>query len=332
MSFTLLANAKQFVAGPSGEDDPDTLAKVVNAIRQEWYSWYERLPLFRFAEECFEIQTFAENCRETCPLTYRGFTMPNDYTTVEALWIDSRRIEFFNRWRQWQYGMTPPCQCGLQAVEVGRYSTERDLYVGQPSRITFSALDSRDKGKTIEIRGTLATGAPFHGRYTLDVTPQCTPDMLRAFSQVGGIAKDLTIGRVAIAEENGRLLSILNPRDTVPQFLRVKVTGLPDDATCLNVRAARRFSMLYDDGDVVETDNERAWAAMARAQRLDAKPVKNGDDVRSITADKGLAESLLRGDNSRDMGRSVQIDIRVPMPAIGRGIHGLWRNRRGYGR
>lgn len=327
-NFTTLGTVMQFVASPSGESEPDRLIAVVNAIRQEWFSWYEQLPLFRFAEECFQIQQFAEDCR-TCDRTYAGIAIPNDYAAVEALWLEERRIEFFDRWRQWQYGMTPRCECGLSAVEVGRYPTERDLMIGRPARISFTALDSRDKGKGIDIRGTTATGVPFHGHYTLDTMPQCTPEILCQLSRQGGLGKDLTVGRVAIAEEGGRLLTLLNPQDTIPQFRRMKITGLPNGCEAVNVRAARRYVPLYDTGDVVETDNERAWAAMARAQRLDAKAVKDGNDVRSIGVDKGLAATLLRGDNTREMGRSVQVDIRVPMPPIGRGGHGLHRNRRG---
>lgn len=328
MSFALLTTAKRYVSEGSGETDPDKLTEIVNKIRQEWYSWYERLPLFRFAEECFEVQCYPERCLTPgCTDFYYGFSLPNEYAAVEALWIDGQRVEFFDRWRQWQYGMSPPCDCGLSAVEVGRYATERDLSPGISSRIAFTALDSRDKGKVIEIRGVTNLGRPFREKYTLDTVPQCTPELLCGISAMGGIVKDLTYGRVVIAEEGGRVLAMLNPQDAMPQFRRMKISGLPNDCNNVNVRVARRYAPVFDDRDVVETDNQRAWSAMARAQRLEDKPTKTREDLQSIAVDKATAEAMLRGENVREVGRSVQVDIRVPAPKIGRGAHGLWRNR-----
>lgn len=310
MSFTLFMQARQFVARGAGECDKDALTRIVNAVRQEWYSWYAKLPLFRFVQECFEVQTFPVDCSR-CNETYLGITLPRDYDNVEALWFDGRRVEIFDRWRQWQYGMSQPCDCRLESFDMGEFATERDILLGCPKRIGFSALDSRDKGKRFAIQGLTEFGVPFKQDYHLTDVPQYTAPALKSLKQQGGIVKDLTVGRVVVSEEGGRVLSILAPDETIPTYRRIKITGLPDDCANVNVRAARRFTMLYDDFDVVETDNANAWEAMARAQRIEGKPQKDGADLQAIKADKALAMGLLSGDLSRKEGKSVRADLRV---------------------
>lgn len=316
MAFTFLANAKKMAAAGAGECSPELLAEVVNDIRQELYSWYEKLPLFRHAEECFQVQDFAVDCNR-CADTYRGITLPRDCAAVEAMWFDNRRVELFDRWRQWQYGMSSPCDCGLQSFDMGEYPTERDLTLGQPRRLTFYAMDTRDEGKRIEFRGRDVFNREFRQPYRLTGEPMETESEIVSLERVGGVTKDLTLGRVVVQESGGRVLSIYAPEETVPSYKRLKITGLPDSCQYVNIRAARLFARLFDDYDVVETDNSQVWAAMARAQRLASKAVKDGNEIRSIAADKLLAENLLRGDNTRQNGKHNRTEIRVPMPAFG---------------
>lgn len=316
MAFSLFLNAKRFIAGAAGECDDAALAEVVNGIRQEWYSWYEKLPLFRMAEECFQVQDFAVDCNR-CHETYRGVTLPRDYAAVEAMWYDSRPVQLFDRWRQWQYGMSSPCECGLNSYDMGEFPTERDLQPGQPRRLMFWALDSRDVGKRLDLRGQDVFNRPFHGSYKLESTPQLTEVALVTLERQGGVSKDPTAGRVFLADETGRVLSIYAPEETVPTYKRSKITGLPDSCQYVNIRAARLFQELFDDYDVVETDNSQAWQAMARAHRLQNMPTKGAAEIKSIGADKLLAENLLRGDDVRLKGKHTVAEIRTAMPLFG---------------
>lgn len=299
---------------------------VVNTIRQTLYSWYSEIAVAVDAEQCFEVQDFCLDCND-CNDSYRGVTLPRDFQTVEAMWYDSAPVELWGRWREWQQGMSNPKDCGLDSYVVGNtFPTERDILPNHPRSIIVSPLDAADVGKTILIRGTAIGGAPFEERLELCNMPVKTSQHLMSLNRPGGVVKDVTLGRVVIAEEGGRVLSIYGPDETVPAYTRIKITGLPDGCRHVNIRAARKYVELYEDSDVVESDNKLLWETMARWLKLNRKEGRNREDVTSENAYFAQAKGLLLGDKSREIGKSQQAVLNIVSPRIN--SHALHGRRR----
>ncbi len=313
MGLALLSQAKNWISSAYASADPDVLTEAVNAIRRELYAWYSEMNLFVTAEECFEVQRFCEDCR-SCAETYRGITLPREFAAVEAMWFDSRPVKLFDRWRQFQQGMKSACDCGLSKYDMGDdFATERDI--AQRCYLRIMALMPDDLGKKLVLRGKT-----IHGDAEIEVClshkPQLTELPWLSIDRAGGVSKDVTKGRVLIAEDNGRILSIYAPDETCPAYKRVKITGLPSDCQHVLIRSARNYVEVFDDKDVVEHDNQRAWEAMARALRIDRKQDRSRDDIQSQAIYISQAKAMLLGDKSRAEGKSARTDLRISTPKL----------------
>lgn len=316
MRYTTVAQALTAIAKGYAESNPDTLLGVLNDVRQELYSMYSSVSQFATVQECFEVQTFCTECSGGDH--YRGVTLPRGYAATEAIWFDRRSVKMFDRWREWQDGMTSPCDCGLSKYEVGDFfPCERDI--SSPSKLVFLAQSSEDNLKSFTIHGKTVTGYA-EEKFELSDAAQTTKSV---WVSIERIVKDRTAGNVVLAQEGGRKLSIYAPDEIVPAYKRIKITGLPNDCAYVNIRAARDFMPVIDDSDVVETGNLRVWELMARYLRIDRKDGRTREDILSGEKFKADARSLLLGDVSRDKGKSTTTSLRVPSPAI-RSIRRRW--------
>lgn len=326
MAYERFSVVKGWVRSGYGECDTDTLAEVVNAIREHLYSWYADLPLFLDAAECFQLHDFCVNCN-ACSDTYKGITLPRDFLTVEAMWWNDWPIVLQNEWREFQVGMSSECDCKLEKFDVaGRFPTAMDLRYQHPKKLRALAVRSADAGKKLKIRGINGAGVPHEYTFTLTTQAQNSPDQFRSINQVGGVVKDATVGRVILADEDDRLLSIYEADETMPAYRRIKITGLREGVHCVNIRAARKFYPLTDDDDVVETDNRMVFDSMARYLRLYRKADKTGDDLRAEKDHYATARGLMMGTVSREIGKSTRTELVIATPTIIR-HSGLLRNR-----
>src|SRR4051812_3056477 len=107
----------------------------------------------------------------------------------------------------------------------GSFSTHLDIATLRPVNLLLAALNPADAGKRVVIRGIGAGGEPLVHELRLSVKPQRTP-MFRRIDQRGGILKELTIGRVIIMDELGKVYGQYEPDETVPSYRRIKLTGL----------------------------------------------------------------------------------------------------------
>ena len=318
MHYALLSQAQQWISAAYGTTDAAVLLEAVNAIRREWYAWFESTQLFVDIEECFEVQKFAFDCNDSRKC-YRGITLPFGWESPSAIWFNDRPVQLFDRWRVWQNGIDSPRDCGLSKFDVAdTFPTERDLSPGVPAKLTVTALDARDVGKKVVIRGTSIFNAPFQQEFELSLQPQATTYELRALAQPGGFVKGVTEGRVVLAVEGGRVLSIYSPAEQVPSYKRIRIEGLPDGCQHVNIRAARRYIELFDPFDVVESDNQVAWASMARALRLNQKSERTQQDMQSEAAYRTQCRGMLLGDKSRTEGKSTVTDVAFEVGAMPR--------------
>lgn len=324
MPYALVRSAKEWLVSALGTNDDAALIEAMNVIRREWYGWYQGMSFAVDAEECFEVQSFALDCNR-CQDCYRGVTLPRDFAAVEAMWFDDRPVKLYDRWRQWHNGITPYCECGLSKDDIGDdFPTERDIVCGQATRLRVLALDSRDIGAPLLIRGQSIDGDREQSFILSDV-PQMTDLPFCSLARRGGISKAVTKGVVIIAEESGRILSRLAPDETVPSYKRIRINGLPAGQQFVNIRAARQYVQLFDDMDVVETDNQPAWESMGRYLRINRKQDRTRDDIASENNYLGKARELLLGDKSRNLGKSTRGELKIATPRIG--MHALNRTR-----
>lgn len=320
MGYAKFSTVRDWVQPGYGECSPDVLAEVVNASREHMYSWYEKLPLFLDAIECFKLQTFCVECN-SCSDTYRGVTLPRDFLTPEAIWWQDWPLTMRSEWREWQMGISPQCDCRLQKFDVpGRFPTAIDLVYRHPKKLRALCLRQADAGKKLKIRGINAAGVPYEYQFTLTTQPQDSPEAFRSIERRGGVLKDATLGRVVLSTEDDRLLCIYEADETIPAYRRIKITGTdvgcPTSDQCINIRAARTYYPLSDDDDVVESDNRMVFDAMARYLRLNRKHDKSSDDLRAEKDHLATARGLMLGTISREQGTSTRADVRVSAPHL----------------
>lgn len=313
--YCLLSQAREFVRAGSGECSKDALTDIVNRIRRDFYNWHSEVQLFVDVVEAFAVQNFC-----TSPEggeRFSGITLPREMATIESMWWNDWPITLRSSWREWQAGISPCCDCGLQKFDLpGYFSTALDLIPGHPQKVRFQCYNAADVGKTVIIRGVSISGAPFQERCTLSISPKETSVALSSIDRQGGVIKDVTLGRVALSEANGRILGMYEPDETVASYRRVKISGLRAWCDHVNVRAARRYFPLVDDNDVVETDNAPAFDSMARYLRSYQNSSKTSEDLRIEKDHWTTARGHILGEKSRELGKSTRAEIKVVTPSM----------------
>lgn len=327
MGYALASTVKRWITSAAGTNDSVDLMERINAIRREWYAWYQSLNLFVDVEECFEVQQFCLDCN-ACHDTYAGVTLPRYFAAVEAMWFNDFPVRLNGRWRQWHEGIGPYCDCRLQKDDVGyNFPSERDLMPARPSAIRALCFNAADVGKKLVIRGMTPLGEQ-ERTIALHTTPQETDVPFISLARPGGIVKETTAGRVAITDNTGRILSFYDPTETVPAYSRIKISGITGAHPFVNIRAARQYVEVADDLDVCETDNQRAWEAMARYLRLNRKSDRTREDLQSEGAYLIQARELLLGDKARQQGKATRTDLRFKTPSFGaHSLRGRFRSR-----
>lgn len=317
MRHSTFRQAKAFVEQGYGTCAPAKLAHCVNTIRQHFYTWYEEMTLFLTATECFQVHTFLADCNDGNS-SYLGVTLPRDIAAVEAMWWNDYPIRLHSSWREFQVGMSPECDCRLAKMDVpGTVSTATDLNPREPKRLQVRAFHAGDVGKRFVIRGLAGAGQPFSQEFKLSTEAQSTTETMATVNRAGGVIKDVTLGRVVLADEDGRMLSMYEPDETVPTYRRIKITGLRSGCDVVNIRGARRFFPLAGDDDIVETDNQVVFDSMARYLRLYERSDKTRETMAAEKDHYATAFKMMMGDKARDHGRGTASNVQILTPSFG---------------
>lgn len=323
MNQILASEVLDWLIEPTGECDRTKLFTWLNQARERMYQLYAEISLFEIVQ-CFELQTFCVDCN-ACSNTYRGVTLPREFQTPEAMWMNDLPIEMHSSWREWQRGIAPYCACGLEKFDMpGNFSSERDLIPNKPRRLSVHALMPEDAGKTATIRGIDIMGNAKLQSFVLTNVPQFTEYPMKSIAAGYGFTKDRTHGAVVLAEEGGRVLSVYAPDETTPGYKRLKITGLQDSCAQVNIRAVRRYFPIFRETDVVETDNRTAFEEMGRFLRINRKTNKDVNDIRASAHHFNQAKGALLGDRSREIGKSTVSDLRVETASFAPPRLGMW--------
>lgn len=317
MQQALAGDILDWLAEPSGECDRPKLFDVLNECRERFYQLYPAITLFEI-EYCFELQTFCSDCN-VCDDMYRGVTLPRDYQNAEAIWNNDFAVTMNSSWREWQRGgLSPYCDCGLSKFDMpGLYSSERDLRPRMPARLGVNAVSQADVGKQVTLRGIDIFGVAREQVLTLGIERVFTDHIWRSINRGSGFSKPRTEGPVIFSEENGRILSIYSPDETMPGYRRIKITGAGGGRAQLNVRGMRRYFPVFKETDVVELDNRTALTEMARFIRVNKKVSKDSSDLRTASFALDQVRAALEGDKARDAGKTAQATMRVESIGFG---------------
>lgn len=316
MNCATLAQARQWVASGSGACSKDDLTNTVNVIRRHFFNLYEQMALFLDVTECYRVQRFCTDCN-VCSDSFLGVTLGREAANVEAMWHNDYPVQLQSSWREFQAGITPECDCRLQKFDLpGVFSTFADIYPLRPKKLKALCHNPADVGKPFIVRGELVSGARGEWLCKLTTEPQVSPDAFRSIDHRGGVIKEVTEGRVILADEDGRVLGQYEKEETVPSYRRNKITGLPSDCSVVNIRSARKFFPVYGDNDVVETDNAIAWDDMAHYVRLHKKADKTQMDILAAKDHLASAKAHLLGDQTRNIGKANEAHIAIATPSI----------------
>ena len=314
MGYTTLGQALYWLEEPTGltvKDNRCQLVDKLNRIRQHFYLLYGEINLFMDGEECICINEYPLDCN--CKETFTGITLPAEYETVEAIWLNDVPIKMYDKWREYRDGIKSTCSCKLEMIDIENFfPTERELSpCGKSQFVKIKAEDARDCGKIATIRYKDANGQQTENEILLTQEYVRTERQVLRINPRGGVILPANLfGAVWIAEENGRVLSEYDPSQAVPSYRRLKIPG-----TCVGdqvlVKASRRFKPLYFDSDVIETDNRLAIEEAARYFRYNDST--RGDqtyEAKSATHAANCRFYLL-GEKSRHRGGATISQMRI---------------------
>lgn len=307
MGYTTLGTVLKWIERPAGVNIStrrEEAVDMVNRIREHFYYLYQDTPLFLDVEECIQVQEFCADCQ--CEETYTGITLPSGFQTPEAMFRLKQPIPMYSRWREYRVGVQGDQACDLQEFDMGSiFSTERDITCGLRTRLGFWVENPIDCGKVVRIAYRDASGNKFEEQIALQTKAVLTERSASFIEHNGGVVLPTDLkGRVYLAEERGRILSVYTPDQHVPTYRRLKLTGVSCEDQIL-VKAARKFVPLYDDMDVVETDNRNAFESAARHFYFIDNNEAGTAFEQKAEYHGGKAKAYLLGEKSRENGKQT---------------------------
>jgi hypothetical protein len=337
MGYTTFSTLLDWLQEPYGltvRDNRHELARKANDIRQHFYLLYEKVQMFMDLEECFCVQRFTNHC-DPCGGHYFGFTLPPYIQQVEKMDIAGAPITLLGRWRGYRADFRGRAGCRLESSDLGDgFCTERDI--GDcPVPVKFIALSPRDCGKTVRVSYYDEIGKEACETITLAPGYTATSSKVARFKHPCAIVFSAQLeGGVIVAActDASPILSEYCPGELIPNMRRRALTNVCE-RDVVRVTASRRYTPLYHDQDIVETDNKQAFVEMAlsfkftRSQSTDPQLLQKG------AVHEQRAKQYLLGDKARDEGGAVVRRVNM----LGKRVHrsglptrrpGCWPYRR----
>ena len=327
---TTLGRMLQWLEGPlqtSVSRERDHMIKQANKIRRMFYDLYSEFEIEVDIEECFAIQDLG-HC-SGCQKDTKGITLPPYMQTVESAWASGDPLNLYSKWREYKTGLKLSSDCLRAIYDIpGRFPTERELC---PASILHSVQlmcrNKADEGKPVIVtydsedgRKEEAAVLAYGGYRKL---------AHKASKILSVVLPTNLVGQVVIAQsdapDNLRILSEYQPWEHVPSYRRIQITGVGDDEVVV-IRSSRQYTDVFDDNDIIETDNIIAIENAARF--LFYSESGTGQELKLKSDDHyQMMRRALQGMNSRDRGQKSD-DTFMAGPPIKRSK--LRRRRRGH--
>lgn len=288
----------------------------LNDARRLLYTVYQRLRLDFHIEACFCVKTFCQSCF-TCGddgiVTYDGISLPNEMEQIEAAWANSRPIPMYDKWFEYKNGLKLSEGSQLRFIDMGGdYPLEDDWACGTCVKLKFMALDGKDCGKLVTVKYINPDGEDRMEQIPLTTEGNCIEGSVSKMHRPGGIVLPVGLSGGVLVQDSitGKLLARLHPRITVPSFRRLKLTG-----TCCGsqvyVRATRKYTELYFDWEVIETDNKLALLDAYRYLKTIGLNSSDPTWLQKAAAYMSNVEAYLSGGNLRSDGASTIRNIQL---------------------
>lgn len=316
MGYTTFGTLLGWLEEPCGltvRDNRAALVSKANDIRQHFYDLYEKVRLFLDAEECFCVQEFSPHCDRTCDKPFAGITLPEHVQQVEAMKVSGVPVTLFNKWREWKQGFVARVGCNVSAFDLGDgFCTERDIGPC-PQRVKIMALTQADCGKAVRLTYWDVNGKKVVEEIKLATSYAGSQTEVARFERPGGVVFPTAIaGGVVIAMDDPQstLLSEYYPGASVISLRRHRLAGACA-GEIIQLRGSRRYTPMYYDWDVVETDNKQAFVEMAlsfkfsRSQSVDPQILQKG------VFHQNQAKNYLLGEQARDEGGGVVRQLKL---------------------
>lgn len=333
MGYTTFSTLLDWLQEPTGQtvhDNRRELVRKANDIRQHFYMLYEKVQLFMDIEECFCVQKFTDHC-DPCRAHYHGITLPSYMQQIEKMEVSGLPVTLFNKWREFNAGFVGRAGCNVQATDMGDgFCTELDIGdCAVPVKIM--ALDPRDCSKSVRITYYDAAHKECTEQFKLSTTYQSTQTPVSRFKHPAAIVFSASLeggATIALCNERSTIISEVYPGETIPSLRRHRLSNVCE-GDAVRLRASRRFTPLYFDHDIVETDNKQAFVEMAlsfkftRSQSTDPQVLQKG------SWHEARSKAYLLGEKARDEGGGVV--RRVNLLGTKKHRSGLPSRRCGYG-
>lgn len=294
----------------SGTKNRITALGHLNDARRLFYTVHQRLRLDFYIEACFLVDDFCQkcfSCGDHIDNTFVGISLPNEMEQVEAAWANSRPIPLYDKWMEYKNGVKLSEGSQLRFIDMGGdYPLERDWGCSTCARLKFIAVDPADCGKVVTVKYKNSDEADKLDQLALSTEGVCTENDVRTLARPGGIVLPTNLSGGVLVQDahTGKLLARLHPRISVPSFRRLKLTG-----TCCGnqvyVRATRKYTELYFDWEVVETDNKLAIIDAYRYLKTIGLNSSDPTWLQKAAAYMSNVEAYLSGANSRSDGAST---------------------------
>lgn len=305
---TTVANALKAIAPGfqlTVSDNRPELIRHLNVIRSLLYSDYSLYELAVDRKVCLPLKRYHLDCHK-CQSTYQGITLPYDAASPESIKIYDQSIR-----RNSGYKDIPPCSPCLEAWDViGRVPTQTELDPSCPGVLGIYAENAEDHGKTVTVVFINTEG----GERTETVTlPGETALAAKGVLSVA-LPEDRK-GKVSIfvkgTDSKGDThLSTYHTAETNPQYGRIR---LSKTSGCyeLSVVYAREFFPVYDDDEIVETNNPYLLSELAAYVRINSRGNNSGTDRQEAQAHRIQATNAIKGLIQRSEGVSRDVTLKI---------------------
>lgn len=306
MGYTTFGTLLSWLEQPAGKtvrDNRRDLVMLANDIRQHFYSLYEKVQMFMDLRECFCVQEFISHC-DPCQKRFHGITLPHYVQQAESMKVAGVPVTMFNKWREWNPGFIPSLTCQTRSLDQSDgFCTERDIGA-VPCRLKIMAKTAQDCGKVVRLTYWDRNGQKNVDelRLTLDYQPSGT-EAVRFDHPAGVVFVQALEGGAVIALDNERseILSEYYPGESVINYRRLRLENVcPQDV--IELKASRRYTPLFFDHDIVESDNKQAFVEMAMAFKFTRSPSLDPAVLTTGQWHENRAKQYLIGEKARDEG------------------------------
>lgn len=237
--------------GDSGTCNYELAKKYINRARR--LLWEEK-------EWNSTAEYFCVKCADQC------FTLPNRYAQIKLAWVNGNPASLADEWFQstaWSNLYNRGNSCHRLISEVGGQHVLFRDYTARPYHIAVMAEKMDDAG----VKLMFEAQNEYASYLNVEVTAQNGPSIGKStelVTAIRAVSKPKTAGRIRVYAYDPVLdiqflIAIYQPSDVNPSFRRFHI---PKNVECMTLYAAKKYTDLDDDMELVEFTPESMYYAV----------------------------------------------------------------------